>query len=267
MHINIIIPTYQPQAYLWECLDSICGQIAGDYTYEVLLVLNGPKEPYFTAIQQYISSHSLLPIRFLYSEKAGVSAARNMALEYAQADYVTFIDDDDYMSPSYLKTLAANAAPDRIVMAKPIAFDDNSKAILPYRLTNEYEKSSEKGLMPAHAVRSIYCGACMKLIPAVTIANSRFDISLKNSEDALFIFDISKRFRHIICAPQDAVYYRRVRLGSATQLSSKKKIHHAFEMLWKYTITYLSAPTQFNVIFYITRMLGAIKGIFAKDVY
>lgn len=81
------------------------------------------------------------------------------------------------------------------------------------------------------------------------------------------MFDISRRFGHIICAPKDAVYYRRVRLGSAAQLSSKKRLRHALRMLGKYTMTYLTAPTQFNAIFYITRMLGAIKGIFAKDVY
>lgn len=267
MHINIIIPTYKPQSYLWECLDSVCRQATGGYTYEVLLVLNGPKEPYYTAIQQYITSHPALSIRFLYSEKAGVSAARNLALENAQADYITFIDDDDYVSPFYLKSLAACAAPDRIVMAKSIAFDDKTKETLPYRLTDEYERNCGKGLMPAHAVRSIYCGACMKLIPSSMIANCWFDTSLKNSEDALFIFDMSKRFNYIICAPQEAVYYRRVRLGSAAQLSSKKRIRHALRMLGKYTMTYLTAPTQFNAIFYITRMLGAIKGIFAKDVY
>ena len=107
----------------------------------------------------------------------------------------------------------------------------------------------------------------MKLIPSSMIANCWFDTSLKNSEDALFIFDMSKRFNYIICAPQEAVYYRRVRLGSAAQLSSKKRMRHALRMLGKYTMTYLTAPTQFNAIFYITRMLGAIKGIFAKDVY
>ena len=230
MHINIIIPTYKPQTYLWECLDSVFSQATGGYTYEVLLVLNGPKEPYYTEIRQYISSHPTRSVRFLYSKKAGVSAARNLALECAQADYITFIDDDDYISPFYLKSLAAYAAPDRIVMAKSIAFDDKTKETLPYRLTNEYERSYGKGLMTAHAVRSIYCGACMKLIPSCMIANSRFDTSLKNSEDALFMFDISKRFNYIICAPKEAVYYRRVRVGSAAKLTSRKRICHALKM-------------------------------------
>ncbi len=98
MHINIIIPTYKPQTYLWECLDSVFSQATGGYTYEVLLVLNGPKEPYYTEIRQYISSHPTRSVRFLYSKKAGVSAARNLALECAQADYITFIDDDEAMS-------------------------------------------------------------------------------------------------------------------------------------------------------------------------
>ena len=99
MHINIIIPTYKPQSYLWECLDSVCRQATGGYTYEVLLVLNGPKEPYYTAIQQYITSHPALSRRFRYSEKAGVSVARNQELENDQAEDITLIDEDDYRSP------------------------------------------------------------------------------------------------------------------------------------------------------------------------
>lgn len=267
MKISIIIPTYKPKEYLWQCLDSIDRQITDNFCYEVILVLNGPKEPYYSKINQYISNHPTLNIIFLYNDVAGVSAARNSALEIATGDYITFIDDDDYMSPSYLYNMSLKAAPNRIVMARAHAFDDTTGKEMPYRITQEYDSAVSKGELPAFAVRSIYGGVWMKLIPACYIQQARFDISLKNSEDALFIFEISHRFDKIICASNDTIYYRRVREGSAMKISTSRKAFNALRMAIKYTLTYIKKPFSYNFLFYITRVLGAVKGVLAKDNY
>lgn len=268
VHISIIIPTYKPREYLWECLDSIGNQIPGNYTYEILLVLNGPMEPYNSAIRNYMASHVDLHVRLLYSDVAGVSAARNLALEHVgHDDYVTFIDDDDYVSSSYLKGLADFAAPDRIVMARPVAFNDADGSIMPYRITDEYDMACVKGEMPAHSVRSIYCGTWMKLFPAWMVDGVRFDVRLRNSEDVLFVFELSKRFKKIICASPEAVYYRRVRADSAINIPRKVKVRNAQRVIRKCTMAFLSSPLSYNWIFYATRVLGLLKGIFAKDTY
>lgn len=268
LHISIIIPTYKPKEYLWKCLSSIGNQISGNYTYEVLLVLNGPMEPYNSAIRDYMVSHADLHIRLLYSDVAGVSAARNLALEHVEReDYVTFIDDDDYISPGYLKGLAEQAAPDRIVMARPVAFNDADGCIMPYRITEEYDIACMKGVMSAHSVRSIYCGVWMKLIPAGMIDSVRFDVRLRNSEDVLFVFEISRRFKNIICASPDVIYYRRVRTDSAINIPRKEKVRNALHVIKKCTSSFLSLPLSYNWIFYATRVLGLLKGIIAKDTY
>ena len=54
MKISVIVPTYKPQAYLWECLNSLCLQTLSKEDFEVILVLNGCCEPYKTQIQQYL---------------------------------------------------------------------------------------------------------------------------------------------------------------------------------------------------------------------
>ena len=46
MDISVIIPTYRPQAYLWECLDSLNRQTLSKSSFEVVLVLNGEQAPY-----------------------------------------------------------------------------------------------------------------------------------------------------------------------------------------------------------------------------
>jgi len=267
MHISIVIPTYKPKDYLWQCLDSIRNQKIADFTYEVLLVLNGDKEPYFADIEKYCAKYPECKIHLLYSEQQGVSAARNLAINNATGDYITFVDDDDYLSSNYLRNMSTLADPDRIVMAKVVAFNDTTNDTIPYRLTDEFNKACSKGLMNAHAVRSIYCSVWAKLIPMNMIKNCMFDVTLTNCEDALFMFCISKNFKYIICSSTDTIYHRRVRENSAITMSTQKKLHTALKMVLKYSITYIKAPIQYNIIFYATRVLGAIKGTFAKDVY
>ncbi|MCF2604299.1 glycosyltransferase family 2 protein [Parabacteroides distasonis] len=56
MKIFVIIPTYKPQAYLWECLDSMVAQTFPKEEFEVILVLNGCTEPYKSDIERYIAA-------------------------------------------------------------------------------------------------------------------------------------------------------------------------------------------------------------------
>ena len=57
MKISVIIPTYKPKEYLWECLDSLYNQTLSKQDFEVLLVLNGCDEPYKSNIRKYINNH------------------------------------------------------------------------------------------------------------------------------------------------------------------------------------------------------------------
>ena len=101
MKISVIIPTYKPQAYLWECLDSLCGQTFPKSDFEVILVLNGCCEPYDGLIKEYITGHPEMQWNYIQTDKGGVSNARNIALSEAKGEYIAFVDDDDYFSESY----------------------------------------------------------------------------------------------------------------------------------------------------------------------
>ena len=52
MEISVIIPTFRPQDYLWECLDSLFSQTLPKDQYEVIVILNGEREPYHEMIQK-----------------------------------------------------------------------------------------------------------------------------------------------------------------------------------------------------------------------
>lgn len=72
MKISVIVPTYKPQAYLWECLDSIYNQTFPNSDYELLLILNGCNEPHNTQIMEWISKHPDLIIQYFQIDEGGV---------------------------------------------------------------------------------------------------------------------------------------------------------------------------------------------------
>ena len=84
MKISVIVPTYKPQTYLWECLDSIYNQTFPKSDYELVLVLNGCNEPYNTQIKEWLLNHSDLHVQYFQTDEGGVSNARNIALDNAK---------------------------------------------------------------------------------------------------------------------------------------------------------------------------------------
>lgn len=99
--ISIIVPIYNTEKYLRQCLDSILNQT---YTnFEVLLVNDGSTDSSGMICQEYVENDS----RFRYFEKenGGASSARNLGLERSGGAYITFIDSDDWVEPNYLDVL------------------------------------------------------------------------------------------------------------------------------------------------------------------
>ena len=126
--ISVIIPTYKPQDYLWQCLESLERQTVSKTLYEVVIILNGCKEPYYSNISNHLKDYTM-DVRLLQTDEAGVSYARNIGIENAQGKYVTFVDDDDWVSLDYLSELYRCAPTNHgIVAANVKAIDDATKA-------------------------------------------------------------------------------------------------------------------------------------------
>ena len=75
--ISVIIPTYKPGAYLWKCLDSLESQTMDKQQYEVIIILNGCRDPYYENIIHHIGKYSM-NIHVAQTDVAGVSNARNL---------------------------------------------------------------------------------------------------------------------------------------------------------------------------------------------
>lgn len=266
MKISVIIPTYKPQDYLWECLDSMVIQTFPKGEFEVILVLNGCTEPYKSAIEKYIAEKmNGMSVNFIHTEVGGVSNARNLALDQVKGEFVTFIDDDDFVSPQYLELLYEKADTETISLCYPYAFNDgDADKQISYYLTDVYNELHKKNnLRISSKVRKYFSGPCMKLIPKSFIQDRRFDTRFSNGEDSLFMFLISDRFKYVNYTSKDAIYYRRYRTGSAVTSKRKKMdiIQNGIRLFLATTRIWINSPFKYNFRFYLTRCLGFINGI------
>lgn len=266
MKISVIIPTYKPQDYLWECLDSLVAQTFPKDDFEVILVLNGCAEPYKSAIEKYIvEKMQVMNINFIHTDVGGVSNARNLALDQVRGEFVTFIDDDDFVSPKYLELLYEKADAETISLCYPYAFNDGYvDTRLSYFLNSVYEEFHQKNnLRISYKVRKYFSGPCMKFIPMNFIQERRFDVRFKYGEDSLFMFLISDKFKKFAFTNKDAIYYRRYRSGSAVT-SKRKRIDvftNGIKQIGVYFLYFIRNPFKYNLKFFLTRILASIHGI------
>ena len=270
MKISVIIPTYKPGEYIWECLSSLEKQTFPKSDFEVIVVLNGCCEPFKGQIEAFIREKmGGMNVEFIQTDTSGVSNARNMALDMAKGDYVAFIDDDDYVSPQYLEGLYSAADEETVSLCYPYAFNDgNPEVQLKYGITESYEHCAKHGCKGLSSTdRKFFSGPCMKLIKMSFIHGRRFDVHFRNGEDSLFMFLISDKISKLALAPRTAVYYRRYRPNSAVtrKRSIWKRILNALRLITEYIKIYIKNPKGYNTNFFLTRVLATCKGVIFID--
>jgi len=260
IEVSVIIPTYKPEGFLWECLAALDAQTLDHSRFEVLLILNGPREPYLSQIEAFLDGHPTFLCRVLYSEKNGASLARNKGLEEAQGQYICFIDDDDLVTPDYLSELLAIATPYTIALSYVCAFDDGYKTLRPIYISDDFREEKRNVLFVE--VRRYFYVCWGKLIHRDIIQNRRFDNSLKNGEDCQFMFLISDRIQKVSFTGRNVRYMYRQRSGIA--FYGNKSIWYHFSnlvlRLCKATKVYLSRPCRYSFRFYITYMMATTMG-------
>lgn len=103
--VSVIIPVYNVEKYLEECVDSVLAQTYTDW--EAILVDDGATDSSGRMCDAYAAKDPR--IRVIHRENGGLSAARNTGLKAARGEYVYFLDSDDYIEPDTLALLLKTA--------------------------------------------------------------------------------------------------------------------------------------------------------------
>lgn len=122
--VSVIIPVYNTEHYLEECLNSLLDQ--GNISFEVICVDDGSEDNSLSILEEM---KPLFPsFQILHQENAGAGAARNNGLKYAKGRYLYFLDSDDYLEPRILEKAIGKAdlSDADIVVFKVYRYDANT---------------------------------------------------------------------------------------------------------------------------------------------
>lgn len=137
--LSIIIPLYNCEKYIAQCLDSIFRQEMNESEFEVIIVDDGCKDNSYAIVSEYAKNHDKMII--VKQENQGVACARNNGIEKAQGDYITFVDADDMLVEGSLGELLKIAIDNKadIVKGKHVEVPQEAD----YK---EYRKNDGRGL-------------------------------------------------------------------------------------------------------------------------
>ena len=126
LDLSIIVPVYNVEKYLRQCLDSLVNQ---DYqNFEIICINDGSNDNSEDILKEYSSKYSFLS--YYSKENGGLSSARNYGINYAKGKYIGFIDSDDYVEGSFISKMLKKAKEndsDIVVCDINSFYEDNSK--------------------------------------------------------------------------------------------------------------------------------------------
>lgn len=261
--ISVIVPTYCPGEYLTDCIESLNRQDIDPSEYEVIIVLNGPKHPYWENLNSMISHDKRYTL--LYSDEAGVSNARNKGIDAARGEYMTFMDDDDVVSAKYLSGMLAVSDSESIGVSMIRSFsNDVSRWSSNFFICKKMQHIEEYRNASLFKNRSFISYVAGKLLHRNIVGDIRFNKKFTNGEDALFMTTITKNVANIRFTDYDSCYYVRERIGSASRkkLSKIKLMRDSLKLILEYVSIYCSAPFQYSFTLFLARIPGVMKNAY-----
>lgn len=223
--ISVIIPVYNVEKYLVECLDSVINQTFTDI--EIICVNDGSTDNSLVILENYANKDSR--IKIISQENKGVSCARNTGIAFSNGKYIYFIDSDDYLELDALNKLY-NLAEDNsldLIMFKLLNFnDEDGKKYNQYYYDMPYLKHLVGDIFDYNDMKddifSLNVTVYTKFFKRELISESEF-LEGCIFEDTLFLVDYIFDAKRIMFL-DEYLYFRRIRQGSIIFSASKQHV-------------------------------------------
>ena len=219
--ISIIIPVYNVEKYLPDCLDSVLSQSYDDL--EIICVNDGSTDGSNEILGHYAERN--LRIRVINQQNEGLSSARNTGIRNANGDYVFFLDSDDMIAPDAMQKIASlldGCDLDILLFDGSLLFDDeNAREEYGNDIQSYNRKNTYAGIMDGKKLFSqMYVtgdyrpNACLQLFSVSFLKeNNLWFYPGIYHEDELFTFKALLLAEKVMYEPAP-FYVRRVRSGS-----------------------------------------------------
>ena len=178
--ISIIVPVYNAEKYLAECIESVLHQTY--LNWELILVDDGSTDSSLNICKAYEARNS--QIRVFHKQNGGVSSARNAGIENANGDFITFVDADDTITEDCLAVLFSELQKNGADIVSGLEKNDSSLR------TECIIWKGEDSVLATLGDHPLTYAAWAKLYKREAIGDIRFRDGIRINEDSLFVFEI-----------------------------------------------------------------------------
>ena len=226
---TIIVPVYNVEKYINQCLDSILNQTYN--TIEIILVNDGSTDSSGLICDEYVNLDSR--IKVIHQKNGGLSMARNTGLANANGEYVWFIDSDDWIVDNALQILADQIMQNEsveMISFSMIDFYENYNSYSSPMFLNAVAASDGNNFIASNKL--FYAPACSYLYSFnfLKIYNFTFEPNMIH-EDDYFNLNCMAQVKQICKIPYGLYYYRRRSNSIITSKASIKKIDSLIKLI------------------------------------
>lgn len=215
LRISIILPVYNVEDYLQECLQSIIDQ-SFESNVEVLLVDDCSTDHSRQICAEFAELHPDLFTLIASDANQGVSVARNIGLDNARGDYFMFVDSDDVLAPGALQSLysAATEHAVDIVKGNNSIFDDSREKNANHNVTSQSIINGDDILTALYAHDKLRGHPWGKLFNRNRLGHIRFPVGVRMAEDLQYCGGVFSEASSLLLLNKSVYRYRKMDTGT-----------------------------------------------------
>lgn len=242
MFFSIIVPVYNVEEYLRDCIDSVLSQTYTDY--ELILVDDGSTDQSGDICDEYHSCDKR--VRVIHKENGGQSSARNLGVDLAHGEFIAFLDSDDMFS-------------DNCFLQEVYDAIDDSTEVVVYRYSKLFENGeieevranlsnincNNKSVLLSELVQrdAFFCSCWSKCVRTSVLKNGiRFDVN-SSCEDMDWYYSVVSKANSFKTIDKPYVLYRQ-RANSVTSTFKKQNFEDFISVISRWYAIFLGIENE-----------------------
>lgn len=238
--VSVIIPVYNVEKYIRECVDSVISQTYKNI--EVILVDDGSTDSSGSICDEYAKSDSRVTV--IHKLNGGLSSARNAGTRAASGEYIYYPDSDDYLDKNAVKLLtdSAERSGADIVFFSAVSFSDENEPVgQNYVYKKDYDASSGADMFCC----LVKNGEFHSSVPLLFIRRAFIDENALSFADGIYHEDMIFTFEAFMLAPtvfhlNRQLYFRRYRAGSIMTSGKNEKYFHDMSYVYNEVSSFIA---------------------------
>lgn len=215
--VSVIVPIYNAEKYLEQCLDSIVNQTLKEI--EIILIDDGSTDGSSEICKKYLTDER---VSYYYKENEGLAAARDDGMLRATGEYIGFVDSDDWLELDMYEEMyeAAKSNDSDVVFCNCIE-NENGHRFTPEMKSGAYNREEIKKEVLSHSLayitktgekRAIRWSNCLRIYKKETLDknNIRFDRRFRRSQDSQLTYEAMLVAQNFYYLGDDYLYHNRV---------------------------------------------------------